>query len=514
MDSIKNLIESPHPYWKAYQEYWQFLLNSYEGGVDYTKAHISNQSAPSFSAFGMDVYVGGKKLNTKANSNLFKHQREKDEDYQERIRQSYYYNHVAPILDIYTEHLFKKPVIEDFGSIQKTVDQRREDIDRQGSSIIEWRKEVADLTQLFGHLFVVTDRPQGQGERTKADQIKTKNFPYFTTFYPTDALNWACDGFGNLYWIVFREVADANADHTNYNKDQRATITYRLWTRTEWFLYDCQYVLIDSGIHGLGEVPVTVTYDKRSKTKRGLFGISYVSDIAFIARDVYNACSNLSQILRDQTFSMLTVQGTSDEYKADSAGVHKGLLYPVDRNAPAYLSPLPENARVIMEYIEQQISKIYQIAKLEDRSASSKGQQVVEQSGVSKAWDFHSTNSALSRKASNLEDGERRAWGKFSKWEGKPEFDGKVEYPHDFNVQSINEDVAEAEGLAKLSLGKVFMNEVRAEIIKKKYPRAQEEDIKKMIAGMEEKAETEEPQQGFGKLKDKLNIFKTSNKTE
>ncbi len=66
--------------------------------------------------------------------------------------------------------------------------------------------------------------------------------------------------------------------------------------------------VITAGEVAAKPVPVTVTFDKKSESVKNMLGISAIADISFIARDVYNASSELRQILRDQTFAFLTLQ--------------------------------------------------------------------------------------------------------------------------------------------------------------------------------------------------------------
>jgi hypothetical protein len=111
------------------------------------------------------------------------------------------------------------------------------------------------------------------------------------------------------------------------------------------------------------------------------------------------------------------------------------------------------------------------------------------QSGVSKAWDFNQTNSALSKKAGNLEDGETKLWQTYAAWLDK-EFDGSVQYPHEFSVNSLNEDLDEAEKMFKINLGAEFNKEVKSAIIKKKFPRMAQEDLDRLVTTMQEQEDT------------------------
>ncbi len=187
--------------------------------------------------------------------------------------------------------------------------------------------------------------------------------------------------------------------------------------------------------------------------------------------------------MRDQTYSFLALQGKSDDYSDVEIGTNKGILYPENTNVPQYVSPPSANAEIYFKHIDRQVSKMFQLAKLEGGSAEFQGQTVVEQSGVSKAWDFNQTNSALSKKASNLEDGEMKIWSIYSRWLDT-EFDGSIGYPNEFSIQSLNDDLDEAEKLAKQNLGAEFMKEIKKTIMKKKFPRMDEKKMDEMMDDM------------------------------
>lgn len=488
MSTIKDIVEAPHQIFKTYQDYWSFLLDSYEGGPDYCKGIIGQSTSNNaLKNWALKIFAGSTELKSNKSGNLFMHPKERWQDYNDRLQMSYYYNFCSPIIDIYTDHLFKQSVNEDFAEIENEVEERSENIDNKGGSINEFRKEMADMAQVYGHIFVITDSLQYNGEvKSKADIIDNNLYPYFTLHHPQNIINWALDEFGSPYWVLVREYADMNIDPFNFNKENIQNVKYRLWTRTEWFLYDSEYGLLEKATHGLGVVPITCIFDKQSKKVRNFLGVSAIADIAFISRDIYNSCSELKQILRDQTFAFLAIQGNSSEYDELSVGTSKGLLYPMDRNVPQYISPPSANAEVYFKHIDRQVSKCFQLAKLEGGSVQAPDQSAVQQSGVSKAWDFNQTNSALSKKAGNLEDGETKLWQIYAKWLGK-EFDGSVEYPHEFSITSLNDDLYEAEKIMRLNMGAEFNKEVKKTIMQKKFPRMNQEDMDAMIDTMMKK---------------------------
>lgn len=482
MSYIKQIVENPHPINKNYCNYWDFLLTSYEGGVDYCNAFLKSESSTaSLKDTLFKIYVNGREqVQPVVSGNLFKHPKERNDDYTERMRMSYYYNFCAPIIDIYTNYIFKDAVNNDYESIESTVETISDDFDLVGSSIDEFRRKVAEMAQIYGHVFVVVDSPDIEAEfiSSRQQQIENRIFPYGIIYNPQNVINWSLDAFGKPYWVMLREMVGLNEDFKSFDKNKIFKYQYKLWTRNEWYLYDDEYNLIKEGVHGLGVVPIVCIFDKQSKKWNNFLGVSSLSDIAFIARDVYNSCSELKQILRDQTFAFLAIQGTASEYDELSVGTSKAILYPENRQAPVYVSPPSANAEVYFSHIDRQIRKIYQLAKLEGGSATQE-QTAMQQSGTSKAWDFNETNSTLSYKALNLQDGEQKIFNLVALWEGK-EFDGTISYPNEFSITSLMDDLTEAEKSARLMLGETFDLEVKKCIHKKKFPRATEEELEQM----------------------------------
>lgn len=507
MNLLKTLLENPHRIYKDNVSLWDFYLQSYEGGKDYTNATLTKDTSTErglLSWLGIKVFAGGQEVTQTISGNLFKHPKEDLKDYRDRLMQSYYYNFCAPIIDIYTEHLFKEPIIEDWEDIKVSVENRINNVDRQDSSLLEFRKNISELSQCYGHIFVVCDTPQIQAVRSLGEKIDTGAFPYFSIFHPQNVVNWALDEYGSPYWVLLRERRESNIDVFNFDVKNVDTCIYYLLTRDEWIIYDSDGKEINRVTHGLGMVPITCFFDRRSKKERNFLGISVLSDIAFISRDVYNSCSELKQILRDQTFAFLALQGDANEYDKISVGTHKGLLYPEGRNPPAYISPASSNAEVYFNHIDRQITKIFQMAKLQPGSAEFEGQTAVQQSGVAKAWDFNQTNSALAKKAGNMEDGEMKLWRIFAAYEGKKEFKGLVSYPKEFSVKSLLDDLDEAERLIKMQISESFDFEIKKAIIKKKFPRMQEKDIKQMY----DEIKTSKPEEQSTGIINRLGLFK------
>ena len=478
---VKEIIDSPHPEYIGNLPYWNFLLQSYEGGKNYTNATVMTESGRDgniLSELFVKVFAGGKEVSQQSvEGNLFRHVRETNSDFATRVRMSYYYNFCAPIIDIYTNHLFKQAIIEDWKNIDAAVQRRKDDIDRMGSTLDEYRSNLFNLAQVYGHMFTIVDTPTINGTiNNLQDKIDRGLFPYFVDYHPQNITNWDLDRFGQPNWVMVLEKENNNPDPMNYSKDSMVKKSYRLWTRQEWILFDGDAKEIARATHGLGVVPIVCTYDKKSRRLRNFLGVSALADIAFIARDVYNSSSELRQILRDQTFAILTLQGKASEYNQIQVGSNKGLLWPEERERPGYISPAAENAQNYFMHINNQVTKMFQLAKLEGGSAN-QDQTAQKESGTSKAWDFNETNACLAERASNMEDAEMKRWDIFAKWESKPTFEGSVQYGRNFDIQSLNDDLDEAEKSMRLEMGKEFNKAVKKAIARKKFPRMPEKEM-------------------------------------
>jgi hypothetical protein len=465
-----KIIEGRHKVYLRYNGFWDFLLDSYEGGIDYTRAFMPishNHSGV------VKIYVNGKQMNDeRTRSNLFMHPKETNESYSSRVEMSYYYNFCQPIVDIYTNHLFKDPVVEDFGSLSMIIERVYNDIDGAGTSIPELRREICDLIQIYGHCFCLVENSIVNNLISLDAALKQKSIPLIRVLQPQDVLNWELDDLGNPLWVLIRVINDN-------------VCSYRLITRDSYIVYDKDGVIIKEEDNHTGQVPIKCFFDKKSKKHKNFFGISAIADISFISRDIYNLCSSLNQIIRDQTFSFLAIQGDVSDYQGDnSIGTRKGLIYPLNTNVPQYVAPDRANADVIMSQIDRQVQKIYQMARIDGGSAEQL-QQVVSQSGVSKAFDFHETNSALVRKSNNMADAENSLWGLYAMSLGRV-FDGNINYSSNFSVSSLNDDIEEAVSFGKLAIGNTFKSAVYENIIRKKFPRREDSEIKKMIKDMEE----------------------------
>ena len=229
-------------------------------------------------------------------------------------------------------------------------------------------------------------------------------------------------------------------------KVKEARDTCRIWTRDGWELWraenDGGATLLDAGWHGLGEVPAVHLYNKRSGIR--MTGISDIQDIADINKNIYYLCSDAKEIIENTAFPMLAVPysrgGAGGEKEV---GPHNILQFdPAEPNARPYWLEAPHSSlSEIREWVRQDINEIYRIAKMGGVKAAEDFQNV--KSGVALELEYQQLYSALSEKADNLEQAERKVLELWARWEGKT-FDGVIDYPDDFSVQDLERDLTNA----------------------------------------------------------------------
>ena len=79
-------LEKTHPDYKEWIEEWKFFVRAYMGGRIYKEGNY-----------------------------LLQHPFESASNYRRRKESSYYYNYCAPIVDMFSSHLFRKGAKRDWG---------------------------------------------------------------------------------------------------------------------------------------------------------------------------------------------------------------------------------------------------------------------------------------------------------------------------------------------------------------------------------------------------------------
>lgn len=426
---------STHPDYDANIEEWRFFMRSYFGGRIYHEGDY-----------------------------LLQHPFESALNYERRKEIAYYYNYCGPIVDIMVSHLFRKPSKREYG----TFDEDRlfrsflMDVDLEGSTFTQFMRDAQRFASIYGRVSIIVDKPTLlPGTRAVAEDYDIR--PYLSLITPENLVDW-----NYVRLPSGRPVLDSV-------KVREDSLTYRIWNRESWELWrlgdahsdgedDVDAVLVDSGVHGLGIVPIVNLYNKKSGVK--MIGASDIQDIADINKNIYYLCSDAKEIIENTAFPMLAIPYENAPSSEDREIGPRNILQfdPSEPNAKPYWLEAPHSSlSEIREWVRQDITEIHRIAKMGGVKSTEDFSQA--RSGVALELEYQQLHSVLSEKADNIEQVEMQILAIFGMWQGI-DFDGYVDYPDDFSVRELDRDIERA--IKALSVGvesKVFKREVEKSIV-------------------------------------------------
>lgn len=396
-----------HPHYAEFIDEWRFYISAYFGGKMYRDGNY-----------------------------LLQHPFESSTNYRRRKQTSYYYNYCGPVVDIFVSHLFRKEAVRDFGSLSSDplFDAFWWDADLEGNTFRHFMREAQRLASIYGRVSVIVDKPQAlASNRAEAEALGIR--PYISLVTPENLVDWSYVRLPSSGRFVLDSV-----------KIKEAEDQYRIWTREGWELWQLagkggDVRLMESGWHGLGEVPLVNLYNKQSGIK--MAGISDIQDIADINRNIYYLCSDAREIIENTAFPMLAIPYSRGGEEEREIGPHNIIQFdPAETNSKPYWLEAPHSSlSEIREWVRQDISEIYRIAKL--GGVKSAEDSMSARSGAALEMEFQQLYSTLSEKADNIEQAEARILDLWARWEGKS-FDGLIEYPDDFSVRDIDRDLKNA----------------------------------------------------------------------
>jgi hypothetical protein len=375
---------------------------------------------------------------------LERHPREAPEKYAQRQKIAYYLNYAKPCVDAHVDPIFKKtPNREWSGQASEAWKGFIDDADRAGTNLDALMKRLAQGAKLFGVSYLVIDSDPEPPGSLKA-LLDEKKYPYAFVVEPLRVVEIKSDRFGRITCFAYKEPDEKDDSKTNI----------RILTPESWKLTG-EYggAAIKEGKHNLGRVPV-VALPSRELDPSDHFPVSDFLSIVRTNLAIYNMSSWLSDILQNQTFSVLTYP--SDRTESELViGTNNALSFPVDaRHRPEFIAPPAEPANILAQEIARLQGECYRMAGVVNVTGVR-----AEASGVAKAWDFERTNETLANFAGNIEAAEIKIAELFSLWLNLP-LEYKCAYPSDFSISDIATELTNAEAAKGLNFGGGFDLEV------------------------------------------------------
>lgn len=355
--------------------------------------------------------------------------------YTARRQTSVYKNFVRPIFDA-----MYSPVFADV--IPRNVDANSlfasfvNDVDNNGTSLDTLLKEAMGVCVRHGQVFVVMDNFSATDQpETILQARRDRVYPYIMVKTALDVDSYELDKWGNILTITFCDQ--------KIKMGKKEIQTYRKWTKEFSQIVektgDSYKPLEEPVVHGLGILPVIPLYSasRRDKTKLCISPPLY--DIARISLVIYNKDSEVRDLERAQSFSVLCVQ--SDRGGNLSLGSRNVLYIPPETTiAPSFISPNPSILVGLMVNSEKLRDDLYKLAEQNGVTAVKS-----EASGVSESFRFFGHETVLQKVsglASKLDTAIFDLFGLYTN--EAPEH--KADYPTDFAPGNV---VVEIDSLQK-----------------------------------------------------------------
>lgn len=380
-------------------------------------------------------------------SYLVRHPRESDEKYARRRELAVYPNYVKKVVNVYIGHLFRQGPQRE---LKNEICRRFvEDADRRGTHLDDVSRRAMLLAVILGTAFAVVDKPR-EAVITRAEEFERRLFPYVVLRTPLEVASWKTDELG-IAEISFRETT------------REGEVYYRVFDRESWRISnDPQGIeVVESGKHFLGRVPVVPLWSQEPFSGREIFGTPWIQDLAALNFDLYNALSELRELFRGQTFSILAIPvreaAEAAKYKDLTVSTENALPYnPEGGGKPEFIAPPEGPVRLYLEYVEKLVEHIYRLAGIEFLGTEARSGK----SGVAFTFMFQEMDATLQGWAGALEAWEYRIAELVCAWEGE-EFRGNITYNRRFNLVDLSQEFKVALDATSLQISPTFDRELR-----------------------------------------------------
>lgn len=398
-DLAQQLLSTHHE-WRNHITRWRFLWDSYQGGKEFRD---------------------GKYLTA--------YQMESQEDYETRLDNTPYDNHVKSVVNIFNSFLFRTEPKRYFGDLQAdpNLENFLEDCDLDGRSFNNIMRDINTYASVYGHTWVVLDKAPVVFN-TLAEELAAGVRPYLSIITPENVMDWDYDrNMMGYYELTYLKVYEGQKNDEEYIRE---------YTPEQITVYSVKHDEVEIKMqtpNPLGKIPAVCVYGQRSNQKG--IGVSEVGDVADMCRAIYQELSEIQQL------GTLTNHPSLVKTPSTDAAAGAGAIISMPDDLMPELKPYllqPDSASIdgFLNSYEKKIEAI-------DRMTHMGGIRSIEtrrMSGIGLATDFQLLNSRLSEKAQNLQHAETQIWRLYGMWQNLV-FNGKIEYANSFNIQDKYNDM-------------------------------------------------------------------------
>jgi hypothetical protein len=357
---------------------------------------------------------------------LVRYPREDDAKFERRKAIAWYANALRPASQRFVGYLIKRPVVRDLPhpllmAFADACNWRGDSLD------VFWSEFMIDA-KARGTMLLIVDRP-----RQGSPEAALRETPYLIPMPPERVKEYTLAATGQLASITLSDTQEI---------DGKLQAIERRYDTDGWRV-ESQGKVLAQGQHGLGVCPVLLF------TEAGNFPhIGNFATITDLSKRLYNLRSELDEILRAQTFSLLAYPVTEMQAAtldpqaiAHVISTHNLLLH--YGASPQFIAPPEGPAMIYLSVMERIEALIRETALYVDPASNS------QESGIALQMRFQALNSALVHFARRMEDFERRLWELVSRWLGLNAVT-EIQWDNDYSLADLKLEIEVAQNMAAL----------------------------------------------------------------
>ncbi len=378
-------------------------------------------------SFAVEVYMGDGGFDDK--TYIDKHTRESDDKYKERKKITDYSNIFVQKVGRYVGYLYKKPPIR--ASKDKMIQAIFNDADNAGNSMDVFMSGFSKTAKVRGVGLVLIDMPT-EIPKTQKEQLESRQLPYFVDIAPETVTEYKMDKFGKFEYIAYTDVLD----ESSFGEEKKTGII-RYYDQTKWQIFNEDGKIIKGADHGLGVCPILYVGENGNYPDVGEF-----TQVSNLAKRHLNLESEMDDIMRGQTFSILTLQADNPSDVVITLSTDNAIKYGAGMNAPSFIAPDVSPSATYeskISAIEERMNDItYDISTT-----------LSAESGIALDIKFQGLNGSLANFAMRLEDFEIRAFEIIQKYLKKtPDF--TILYPQSFDITDLSKEINTLDSIKRL----------------------------------------------------------------
>lgn len=405
---------------------------------------------------------------------LVRYPRESDIRFARRNELAWYASPLSRAVSRFVGHLSSRAPLRELQNELYTA--IADDADAQGNALDVFWSDFAREAAARGSMLLLVDMPATLPANL-ADQVRRRVVPYLAAIEPERVTEYQIGDDGRFDFVEF-----SGTFYPDQDSDPVAVVWH--YDRAGWWARETKRdEVVARGDHPLGECPVIAFTETGAFPCFGRF-----SPIADIAKRLFNLQSELDEILRSQTFSLLTMQvpeESTDEQKMAAAAVvgqtiGTSNLMVHSGSTPAFIAPPDGPASTYRQVIADLRAQIADIG-LEVSGSEAR------ESGIALQMRFHELNAALASFAARMEDLERRVWELARRWmrlQAVP----RVVWPRDFAIADVTTEIEILDAMRASGLPDEVIREQERKVVQVQFAGADPQRMDAMVEAIEERA--------------------------